>query len=47
MTTSEVALRAPSEEHRTIRKVVRELAEEKIPPYAAAVDEAPTRSSAS
>jgi len=32
-------LYAPSEEHRTIRKVVRELAEEKIAPYAAAVDE--------
>src|SRR3954451_13021133 len=32
-------LYAMSEEHRTIRKVVRELAEEKIAPYAAAVDE--------
>jgi alkylation response protein AidB-like acyl-CoA dehydrogenase len=32
-------LYAPSEEHRTIRKVVRELAEDKIAPYAAAVDE--------
>src|SRR3954453_20168380 len=32
-------LYAPSEEHRTIRKVVRELAEDKISPYAAAVDE--------
>ena len=32
-------LYAPSEEHREIRKVVRELAEEKIAPYAAAVDE--------
>jgi alkylation response protein AidB-like acyl-CoA dehydrogenase len=32
-------LYAPSEEHRTIRKVVRELAEEKIAPYAAVVDE--------
>jgi len=32
-------LYAPSEEHRTIRKVVRELAEEKIAPHAAAVDE--------
>src|SRR3954462_6470842 len=32
-------LYAPAEEHRTIRKVVRELAEEKIAPYAAAVDE--------
>jgi alkylation response protein AidB-like acyl-CoA dehydrogenase len=32
-------LYAPSDEHRTIRKVVRELAEEKIAPYAAAVDE--------
>jgi alkylation response protein AidB-like acyl-CoA dehydrogenase len=32
-------LYAPSEEHRTIRKVVRELAEEKIAPYASAVDE--------
>src|SRR3954471_20453077 len=32
-------LYAPSEEHRTIRKVVRELAEKKIAPYAAAVDE--------
>jgi alkylation response protein AidB-like acyl-CoA dehydrogenase len=32
-------LYAPSEEHRTIRKVVRELAEEKIAPFAAAVDE--------
>src|SRR4051812_28364597 len=30
---------APSEEHRAIRKVVRELAEAKIAPYAAAVDE--------
>src|SRR4051812_21558330 len=28
-----------SDEHRDIRKVVRELAEEKIAPYAAAVDE--------
>src|SRR4051794_37563027 len=34
-------LYAMSEEHRTIRKVVRELAEEKIAPYAAAVDEEP------
>src|SRR4051794_14308720 len=32
-------LYAPSDEHRTIRKVVRELAEDKIAPYAAAVDE--------
>ncbi len=32
-------LYAPSDEHREIRKVVRELAEEKIAPYAAAVDE--------
>ena len=32
-------LYAPSEEHRAIRKVVRELAEAKIAPHAAAVDE--------
>src|SRR3954454_16554665 len=32
-------LYAPSEEHVTIRKVVRQLAEDKIAPYAAAVDE--------
>jgi alkylation response protein AidB-like acyl-CoA dehydrogenase len=32
-------LYAPSDEHLEIRKVVRELAEEKIAPYAAAVDE--------
>jgi alkylation response protein AidB-like acyl-CoA dehydrogenase len=32
-------LYAPSEEHRQLRKVVRELAEEKIAPYAASVDE--------
>jgi len=32
-------LYAPSEEHREIRKVVRELAEEKIAPFAAEVDE--------
>jgi alkylation response protein AidB-like acyl-CoA dehydrogenase len=32
-------LYAPSEEHREIRKVVRELAEEKIAPFAAVVDE--------
>jgi alkylation response protein AidB-like acyl-CoA dehydrogenase len=32
-------LYAPSEEHRTIRKVVRELAEDKIAPYATPVDE--------
>src|SRR3954469_3329064 len=32
-------LYAPSDEHREIRKVVRELAEEKIAPFAAAVDE--------
>jgi alkylation response protein AidB-like acyl-CoA dehydrogenase len=32
-------LYAPSEEHREIRKVVRELAEEQIAPFAAAVDE--------
>src|SRR3954467_6746817 len=35
----EYPLYAPSEEHREIRKVVRELAEEKIAPFAAAVDE--------
>jgi len=34
-------LYAPSEEHRELRKVVRELAEEKIAPYAASVDEEP------
>jgi alkylation response protein AidB-like acyl-CoA dehydrogenase len=32
-------LYAPSEDHRQLRKVVRELAEEKIAPYAASVDE--------
>jgi alkylation response protein AidB-like acyl-CoA dehydrogenase len=32
-------LYAPSEEHREIRKVVRQLAEERIAPFAAAVDE--------
>jgi alkylation response protein AidB-like acyl-CoA dehydrogenase len=35
----EYPLYAPSEEHREIRKVVRELAEEKIAPFAAEVDE--------
>jgi len=35
----EYPLYAPSEEHREIRKVVRALAEEKIAPYAAEVDE--------
>jgi alkylation response protein AidB-like acyl-CoA dehydrogenase len=35
----EFPLYAPSEEHREIRKVVRELAEEKIAPFAADVDE--------
>ena len=35
----EFPLYAPSEEHREIRKVVRELAEERIAPFAAAVDE--------
>jgi alkylation response protein AidB-like acyl-CoA dehydrogenase len=35
----EFPLYAPSEEHREIRKVVRELAEEKIAPFAAEVDE--------
>src|SRR5215210_2116289 len=35
----EFPLYAPSEEHRAIRKVVRELAEAKIAPFAAAVDE--------
>jgi alkylation response protein AidB-like acyl-CoA dehydrogenase len=34
-------LYAPSEEHRQLRKVVRELAEDKIAPYAASVDEEP------
>jgi alkylation response protein AidB-like acyl-CoA dehydrogenase len=35
----EFPMQAPSEEHRELRKVVRELAEEKIAPYAASVDE--------
>ncbi|HEY0903979.1 MAG TPA: acyl-CoA dehydrogenase family protein [Marmoricola sp.] len=35
----DLPLYAPSEEHRTIRKVVREIAEEQIAPYATAVDE--------
>ena len=35
----DVPLYAPTEEHRELRKVVRELAEEKIAPFAAAVDE--------
>jgi alkylation response protein AidB-like acyl-CoA dehydrogenase len=35
----DVPLYAPTEEHRELRKVVRELAEEKIAPFAAAVDD--------
>ena len=37
--SSEFPLYAPSEEHREIRKVVRELAEARLAPFAAAVDE--------
>src|SRR6187551_3394226 len=39
--SEEFPLYAPSEEHRAIRKVVRELCEAKIAPFAAAVDEEP------